>query len=149
MKITPVCGQKALRVYAIAKASKTGLAKYKAKMSTGGRFLEVPIIKTDNGEYIAVILPANSTNADSRIEILERHTGNTAARIELSHAEFMTKVSRHVPEELSLLNLIDEFDLQNPLHRQQYDLNLEIAWRRSMSIFTNSSSRKAFYAKIE
>lgn len=125
MKISPVCEQRALRIYAIAKVGKAGPRKYRAALNTDERSLNVPIIEAGDGEHVVIILPANSTKAKSRIEVSERHTGNVAARFDIEKADFLTKVSRHVREEFSLLGLIDRVDSQNPLHRWQYDLNLD------------------------
>lgn len=125
MKISPVCEQRALRIYAIARAGKTVPRKYRARLITDERSIDVPVIKAGDEEHVAIILPANSTKADSRVDVLERHTGNIAACVDIKKAEFLTKVSRHVPEEFSLLGFIDTIDSQNPLHRWQYDLNLD------------------------
>lgn len=125
MKISPVFEQRALRIYAIARADKGGPRKYRAALSVNDRSLDVPIVEAGDGEHLVAVLPANSTKANSHVEVTERHTGNNAARIDMAKAEFLTKVSRHVPEEFSLLGLVDTVDLQNPLHRRQYDLNLD------------------------
>lgn len=125
MKISPVCEQKGLRIYIASKNEADDRVRYKATLVNGGCSLDVPVIKARNSGCIFVEIPAKGTEANSRVEITERHTGGLVADIDVSHAEFLSKISRRVPEEFSLLGAIEEIDLQSPLHRRQYDLNLD------------------------
>ncbi len=125
MKISPVCEQKGLRIYIASKNEADDRIRYKATLVNGRCSLDVPVIKARNSGCIFIEIPAKGTEADSRVEITERHTGGLVADIDVSHAEFLSKISRRVPEEFSLLGAIEEIDLQNPLHRRQYDLNLD------------------------
>lgn len=125
MKISPVCEQKGLRIYIASKSEADDRVRYKATLVNGGCSLDVPVIKARNSGCIFVEVPAKGTEADSRVEVVERHTGDLVADVDVSRAELLSKISRRVPEEFSLLGAIEEIDSQNPLHRRQYDLNLD------------------------
>lgn len=139
MRITPICNQKGLRTYVVSKAGNNSRVRYKATLSSNGSSMNVPVIKAGNGDnFVVVVLPAHCTTSDSRIEIIERHTGKAVNNIDIAHAEFMTKISRRTPDRFSPLDLIDKIDSQNPLCRGQYDINLndcfdafdgDVVWR--------------------
>lgn len=126
MRKIPICKQKGLRIYVATKAVGRDNVRYGAILANNEQSITVPILKQGPQRRGTVVsIPANITMDALYLEVKERHTGKTVEKIDLSNAKLLSRISRLAPETLPLLKSIDELNLQNPLHRRQYDMNLD------------------------
>lgn len=134
MRIPPICVQRGLREYLAIKPRKDNRIRYRATLENDRVSLDVPIIKTDN--RLVTVIPV--VKERFQLAIIERHSGKTVFRTDTTQVDLLAKANRVLPERLSPSAPILEVDAQNPLHRGQYDLNLddcfdtfdgEVVWR--------------------
>lgn len=147
MSKVPVYDQKGLREYFAIKVNGNDRIRYKATLDFCSRIVDIPVFTFpfNKARYLIAVIP--SIFARSTLLVKERHSRNDVLKVDTSYADLLSKGSRHVPSRRRILDMLDAADAQNPLHRGQYDMNLEdcfdtfdgnvvwriaVDWRRSL-----------------
>lgn len=125
MSKIPIYNQKGLREYFAIKVNGNDRIRYQATLDFCSRIVGIPAFTFpfNKARYLIAVIP--SIFARSTLLVKERHSRNDVLKVDTSYADLLSKGSRHVPSRRRILDMLDAADAQNPLHRGQYDMNLE------------------------